>query len=179
MNSEIPTEIQALLDKQAITEVIFRYARGYDRLDMETLAGVYWEDADDDFGMQKQGATIEEFFEFREKMDTHFIRQQHHISNVLIELDGEIATSESYFIFYALCPGPGPSPEGEMELTMGGRYIDQFEKRDGAWRILKRVRLADWNKQGPSTSDWASPLTASADRGLNFPEDKFYSLYRG
>ena len=38
MSSEIPSEVQALIDKQAINEVIMRYARGYDRLDMETLA---------------------------------------------------------------------------------------------------------------------------------------------
>ena len=173
MSSEIPSEVQALIDKQAINEVIMRYARGYDRLDMETLAGVYWEDAEDDFGMRKKGSNIQEFFEFRKLMEEQFVSQQHHISNVLIDLKGDIATGESSFIFYALFP----TPTGDMDLLMGGRYIDQFEKRNGEWRISKRVRLADWNKISPSQSDWTSSLTANADRGMNFPDDKFYSLY--
>ncbi len=173
MSSEIPSEVQALIDKQAIHEVIMRYARGYDRLDMETLAGVYWEDAEDDFGTQKMGASLHEFFEFRLQMEEQFVSQQHHISNVLIDLKSDIATAESSYIFYALFP----SPTGDTDLLMGGRYIDQFEKCNGEWCISKRIRLADWNKISPSQSNWTSSLTANADRGMNFPDDKFYSLY--
>ena len=173
MASNIPEEVQALLDKQAITEVVMRYARGYDRLDLATLEGVYWEDAEEDFGMRKQGGRVKEFLEFREQMDEQFISQQHHISNILIDLHGDLAKGESSYIYHALFH----SPNGDMELLMGGRYIDQFEKRNGEWRILKRVRLADWNKTSLSESNWNASLTMGADRGAKFPDDKFYSLY--
>ena len=35
-------QIQALLDKQAITETLMRYARAIDRRDPELLRSIYW-----------------------------------------------------------------------------------------------------------------------------------------
>ncbi|MHC3127370.1 hypothetical protein OB03_08775, partial [Brevundimonas sp. GN22] len=43
-------EIQALLDKQAITEVIHQYLRGADRADAELIGQCYHPDAWEDHG---------------------------------------------------------------------------------------------------------------------------------
>ena len=43
-------EIQALLDKQAIREVVLRYCRGIDRLDREMVRDCYWPEAIDEHG---------------------------------------------------------------------------------------------------------------------------------
>lgn len=175
MNGKITSEVQALLDKQAIYEVIMRYARGCDRLDLKTLSGVYWENAEDDSGTRRKGATIKEFLEFRTLMDEQFkfISQQHHISNTLIDLRGDVAKGESSFIYHA----PFSTANDDMELLMGGRYVDKLENRDDEWRISKRVRLANWNNTSLSQSNWSGSLTRSMQRGMKYPDDKFYSLY--
>ena len=41
-------QLQTVLDKQAMTEVLMRYCRGVDRLDRAMLESVYWPDAIDD-----------------------------------------------------------------------------------------------------------------------------------
>ena len=43
-------QIQALLDRQAIAELSYRYSRAADRLDRELLESVYWPDGTDDHG---------------------------------------------------------------------------------------------------------------------------------
>ena len=49
-------EVQALLDKQAITEVIARYSRTLDWLDDEGQASCYWPEAAIDYGFFKGSA---------------------------------------------------------------------------------------------------------------------------
>jgi hypothetical protein len=41
-------ELQALLDRQAIHDVLMRYSRGLDRHERKVLESVYWPDAVDD-----------------------------------------------------------------------------------------------------------------------------------
>jgi hypothetical protein len=46
--SERDPELQTLLDRQAIHDVLMRYSRGLDRHDRKVLESVYWPDAVDD-----------------------------------------------------------------------------------------------------------------------------------
>ncbi|MGI9326345.1 MAG: nuclear transport factor 2 family protein [Pseudomonadales bacterium] len=48
--------MQALIDKQAIPELSYRYSRGCDRLDRELITSVYWPDGTDNHGAFKGGA---------------------------------------------------------------------------------------------------------------------------
>jgi hypothetical protein len=52
-------KITALIDKQEMTEVIYRLARGLDRCDEALLRGCYHHDATDDHGIFK--GTAEDF----------------------------------------------------------------------------------------------------------------------
>ena len=54
--------IQRVIDRQEITDVLMRYSRGVDRIDIETLAKCYWEDALEDHGIYV--GSIKEFLEF-------------------------------------------------------------------------------------------------------------------
>ncbi len=44
-----------------------------------------------------------------------------------------------------------PAPEGEIELVVGGRYLDRLVKREDRWRIAERLYVMDWNRSGPAT----------------------------
>ena len=55
----------------------------------------------------------------------------HTLTNVRIELDGELARCESYVVAYHW-----RERETGTELeTAGGRYVDRFERRGGEWKI--------------------------------------------
>ena len=44
--------------------------------------------------------------------------------------------------------------DGPMKGNLyGGRYLDEFEKRDGEWRISKRKYIMDWTLPLPEQPD--------------------------
>jgi len=131
-------EIQALLDKQAITETLMRYSRGLDRHDRKVLESVYWPDAVDDH--TTYAGDVKGFIDYSFTF-TKDMRTSHMLLNILIELQSDaVAHSETYYIGYH----DMPSAAGRENFIMGGRYLDVFEKRGAEWRIKKRVLTCDW-----------------------------------
>jgi ketosteroid isomerase-like protein len=132
--------ISELADRQAINEVLIRYCRAVDRLDMELLASVYHPDAIDDHGDWVGDAPT---FVSRAKhfMTKHFEATQHRLSNITIELDGDVAYVESYVLATHIL--------AENGIEVGGaRYVDRFERRQGEWRIAYRTVVMDWYLTG-------------------------------
>lgn len=126
-----------LLDKEAIREATLRYSRGVDRHDDDIAMEAYHSDATDDHGffigpasgfIQRAGGIHAREF------DVH----HHYTTNQTIELDGDKAHVETYF----LCALR--RKEGPIDI-MGGRYIDRFEKRVGKWAIAHRTCVVEWH----------------------------------
>ena len=130
--------VQALVDKQAIQEVIYRYCRGADRLDAELMRSAYHEDGFDDHGHIK--ASRDEYVDtVMNVLREHYVSTSHTIGNVLIELDGDTARSEAYYIAVHT-----HEPDGVLtQDTVYGRYIDRFERRGGRWAISYRAVVID------------------------------------
>ena len=60
----------------------------------------------------------------------------HVVSNAIIEIDGDSATSRCYF--YA--PMGREAPEGgQFVITNAGRYLDRLIRTADGWRIVERV----------------------------------------
>ncbi len=148
----IDSALQILLDKQEIHEVIMRYCRAIDRCDEELLRSVYHSDAWDDHGQFKGKAS--DFIPICLKaLRQDFLSTMHAICNELVEVDGDRAYSESYFIAYHRIMKEG----AEHELVLGGRYVDRFERRDGVWKIAHRVVAYEWDKAQPAASGFWVP----------------------
>jgi uncharacterized protein YceH (UPF0502 family)/ketosteroid isomerase-like protein len=167
----ISPEVQALLDKQAIHEVLAKYCRALDRCDVELMKSVYWEDAVDAHGIFHGNA--HEFCEFIVRsVQDWFEVATHVITNLLIDLRGDVAYTEAYLYSYCRVTGTrekveavfGPEYAAKQtydpanpvthDFVMGGRYVDKLQKRNGEWRILRRTVVHDWNQNGPSTAIW-------------------------
>lgn len=134
---ELAAQVRRLLDRQAIHDCLMRYSRGVDRLDRDLLLSVYHPDAIDDHGVFV--GNPEEFVEWVVAMHTAtHLSHQHCIFNVSCELDGDVAHTESYYMFV------GMNRVGRTLGISGGRYLDRFEKRDGRWAIAARVCVRDW-----------------------------------
>ena len=62
-------------------------------------------------------------------------------------------------------------------MIVAGRYLDRMEKRNGEWRILRRVYVMDWNQNNTATVSWDSPFYASLrTRGARTPDDPWDSF---
>jgi SnoaL-like domain len=128
-------EVQALLDKQAISELGARYFRGLDRADADLIASVFHADAVDEHGQGKSfiGDEIAPGI-LKYSNELHVVEGSHHITNQTIQLDGDNATSETYFFGYMLTSNDG----ADTTLVMAGRYLDRLERRYGEWKIVHR-----------------------------------------
>lgn len=135
-----------------IRQVLYRYCRGVDRGDRAMLKDVYHPDATDDHGAwQGHGRDFADYIV--DSLDGAQGASQHHITNVLIELEGEQAAVESYFIAFHPYGDEGDS---ERLAFVGGRYLDRFERRDGRWRIARRRVVLDWSREALPGDAWAA-----------------------
>jgi hypothetical protein len=142
-------DLQSLLDRQAITDVILRFCRGVDRKDEELLLTCYHPGARDSHGIFDGPG--HEYVVYLRPVLASFDTIQHVIGNVLIELDGDVAWVESYVTAYHIQTAEDGTP---TQLTVSGRYVDRFERRNGEWRIADRQFLADWSRVDPAIQEW-------------------------
>jgi ketosteroid isomerase-like protein len=136
--------VQRLLDKDAIREALLAYTRGSDRRDNEIQQHAYHPDGVDDHGNYIGNA--QGFIEYNTRnLEKLFTAHQHHMTNQVIELDGDVAHAETYVFFTFQ-----QKADGKRGL-MSGRYIDRLERRDGEWRIAVRQATIEW-RCGPEST---------------------------
>ena len=164
--------LQALLDREAIRDCLFRYCRGIDRLDENALRSAYWPDAIDNHGAYK--GTASGFIDMALLKLQKAGRMIHQISNIMIELHGDVAAVESYFTAYQ----EEPDAEGQViETLLCGRYVDRFEKRHGQWRVSLRTVVYDWQRKSILPGALISEsFELRQPTGGRFPNDAVYDL---
>tara|TARA_B110000263_G_scaffold208841_1_gene190662 strand:+ start:709 stop:1185 length:477 start_codon:yes stop_codon:yes gene_type:complete len=136
-------------DEEEIRRVLYTYCRGVDRADVEILRSVYHPDAIDDHGSFRLVAAeaIERIIESVRRTKS----SQHNLTNILVQVDGDYASSEAY----ANCQLLEYSPGGDRLRMLGLRYLDRFERRNGEWRIANRLVVHDWSVCLPTQEVWA------------------------
>jgi hypothetical protein len=133
------SQLQELLDKQAITEVLYQYCRGADRCDEELMMSCYHPNATDQHNFFSGNG--QEFCKHAISTLRKLRSSNHRVSNILIELDGGRAFAESY-VHIVHRP---VIDEKAIELHHYGRYLDVLERRDNEWKILHRHYVQDSN----------------------------------
>jgi hypothetical protein len=159
-------QLQELYDKQCLHENLMLYCRGVDRLDRELMRSTYWPDSTDDQGGYVGGGWGWADAVVEHKGAVH--NNNHHVSNVLIEIDGNQAKREAMFMNVVTMKDPN------VTLFFGGRYRDLCEKRDGVWKILNRVVLWDWSEQRGTKPAW-DHIPQVTNWGAFEPDDPIYN----
>ena len=168
-------DVEAAAAYHAIHQVLMRYCRGVDRGDVALLRSVYHEGAVDRHGrFDGPGAEFAEYIV--SAMDAVGGVGQHHITNVLVDLHGDEADVESYF----LAAHPVPGPDGQPVLTLtGGRYLDRFARRGGRWAITERTVVFDWTRATIEGRPWAAAAAfPGGARGDADPSAAFFATRR-
>ena len=168
-----PNTLDEISAKICIGEALARYARGIDRCDMVALKSAFWSDGVTNYGDADSNAWAwcEAVIPALKSMD----RTQHALSNIIIDLKGDVADVETYCRAYHEVT----TPDGKQEMMVGGRYLDRFERRNGEWRIAFRQYVMDFNQNGPSTAEWEKGLYAGLKvTGRRQPDDPLYATKR-
>jgi len=137
----------------AIHDVVFRYARGVDRRDWESVRSCYHPDATDDHGNYSGGR--DGLIDWMKERHESILMSLHYISNVLVDfLRDDAARVESYCTtvqrtaardaavslrMYAIAGLDDARESDVVETSVRCRFIDFVTKRDGEWRVAKRT----------------------------------------
>jgi hypothetical protein len=163
-------DLQEMLENFRIRKVLAEYCRGSDRADEPLMAGAYAKDSWDDHGIirapgpEYSKLMCEEVRNTTESL-THLLGQS------LITLDGDRAGAETYFLAVARDTAEDGTP---MCNQLGGRFIDQLVREDGAWKVKNRKVVRDWSVRIPVHQDWEASKTLAAAQRSN--EDPSYAV---
>ena len=89
--------LQALADRQTIIDLIYRYCRAVDRLDVPLGRSVWHEDGYADYGRIYQGGG-------RDVVDhicaqhANALHHAHQVTNIILDIDAHRAASEAYYL---------------------------------------------------------------------------------
>jgi hypothetical protein len=152
------TLLETLLAKDEISDALARYCRGVDRRDAELVRSAYHEDAADDHGYTVVGTG----WDLAELCDrdnpngfpSEWTSTSHVLTNVLIRVEGDRASSESYYTATMRFR----NGQDRYNLRAIGRYVDQWQRRDGgAFKISNRVVITDSIETHAVPDTWPGP----------------------
>lgn len=160
-------EIQA---RQALHDINTRYCRGADRADAALFGSVWADGAQVDCGPFVGPAA--DFVRIVTAPDEVRVRSSHTISNEYFEIDGEQGRGESCVTAVSTLNIDGK----QVDQLIGGRYLDQYKKVGGEWKIARRTFVLDWNMNMPATAD-AGLFAQFKQCGSRGKADPFFALF--
>lgn len=163
--------LQELLDKQSIAEVLYRYARSCDRADEAMLRSCFHSDATNRHG--RFNGLASDFCTFAMKIVHSNKREKHTMSNVMIEVTGDMAVAECHYLAYHR--RVDATTGAEEDYFNGGRFVDTFERRNGEWKISARIGLIDYERFEPVTERGFKNLLLE-QTGRHAPHDDLYQV---
>jgi hypothetical protein len=139
--TRLEAEVRVARDKQEIYDQIMRYSRGVDRCNQDLIQSTY----------PTYPAAGVVAYSLKNTMT-----MMHFVGNCLIEVDGDDAESETYFVSYHRI-----DRDGVEHLRMrGARYLHLWKRVDGRWITTDREMLDEWNsiqevtERDPGSERW-------------------------
>ena len=126
----------ALEDRIAIAEQLARYADMVDRREWNKMGKIFALEGTIDFrASEGPHGPFREVLAWLDRALDSWPKSLHVISNVIVDLDGDRATSRCYFHVTA---GRENREGGQYTVTDSGRFIDRWIRTANGWRIVER-----------------------------------------
>jgi hypothetical protein len=139
-------DVQYLLDRAAIQDLLARYFHGLDRGSREQVRSCFTEDVMAHYdqrtptkGIEALIDSLQNFNRLRDgtmKVTTHFMGNL----NISV-LDGDVAETETNAVAFLVEPGK----EGDGVAMRSLRYLDRMRRQENGWRISDRIHTLDWS----------------------------------
>jgi hypothetical protein len=132
--------LEELKARTEISEAVTRYARGCDRCDRDSVLAAFHPGAFVDYTVFS--GSPEEFCDWMIPMHLNaYVWTTHLIVNHLIEFDATRSRAAGEVYVQATLRF---EKDGELyDLHGMGRYFDQYEPRDGVWKMTSRRTVVD------------------------------------
>ncbi|MEV0904365.1 nuclear transport factor 2 family protein [Streptomyces hokutonensis] len=165
------TQIARLAAKQEITEVLYRYCRGLDRMDRALADTVWHPGGTADYGPSYRGSGAG-FLDFVWPYHAQLAAHSHLVSNALVEVDETAGTAASE-AYVSVWLRTRPADGLVTDLFHRGRYVDRWSRRAGVWAIDHRVYVGDLHREVTHAVE-----DAGAPSGRRDDTDPSYEVFR-
>ncbi len=128
--------LEDLLAERDIQRGLFKVARGMDERDWTGLAELFWPDATAEIGTGPLAGSAAIIATFRRFLD-NCGPTQHLLGNVLVDVNGDEASSRAYVFDRHL----GLGEKAQITFATLGEYRDEWRRQNGVWRIRHRHKL--------------------------------------
>ena len=144
-------------DHAAIVALTHRYCWALDDRDWDVLRGLFTADATAFLGVDcpDVDAIVAQCRGFLSTLDA----SHHMVSNHLIDVDGDVATSRCYFQAQHTVRGRA----GGDSWLLGGRYLDRLRSTEQGWSIVRRELVGIWS-EGNAAILSRAPSRADTDQ---------------
>ena len=170
-------KMQELLDKEEIRELLQNWGFWRDQGNWEKLKTTFHPEGT--MSVTWFSGRFDTFIRGSMEMRKTRSRSKHAILGSMIRLGGEPVTravSETN----VLIAGRSVLDGVELDSTAWARFYDQLEKRDGVWRILKRVAIYEKDRFDPLVPGTPLPFTSKDLEALPEPYSRLgYALTKG
>lgn len=149
----LDARVKRLEDLEALAQLKHRYAALCDdSYDADGLAQLFTEDAIWDGGAMGRAEGREAIRELFSQAAQRMPFAIHHVSNPILEIDGDRARGRWYLWQPCVAAG-GQLTEDDQALWMAGRYEDRCVRRDGGW-LFSRMKI-ELRMLSPYEAGWA------------------------
>ena len=139
--------VQHLLDRQAITDTLYRYASTIDVKDYEGLRGVFADDAIARYGERDWMIGADEIVAWIADYG-HTRSWQHHLLSVYhVDIDGDSAKALIYHTSHQTAVD-----DPDTVLVIVARYHDELRRIAGTWKITKKHMEVGWRESRHASS---------------------------
>jgi ketosteroid isomerase-like protein len=138
----LAAQVRLLADQRAIEDGVIAYAHALDSRDYRRLRDVFQPDARTKFGAAEWLEGVEAATQYVAAALDPLEMSQHRIGTIEVRLDGDRATSKAY-----LC---AEHVRGGARFTVGGHYLDAWERTPAGWRIAERRLVTTWTEGNPA-----------------------------
>jgi ketosteroid isomerase-like protein len=167
--------LQEMLDEFQLRKLVHGYCRAVDRGDLAKLRELYHHDAEDAHGAFSTGS-VDDFLGELAAARPYIRSMQHNITTVNFAVSGDSAEGE----IYTIATHTFSAGDRDVDVVVGGRYLDKYEKRDDTWKFIERTIVTDWaHVNDPSIVDLSHPITRDTLKGspdTDDPSQGFFSL---
>jgi hypothetical protein len=125
----VTASVETMAAKQEILETLYRYCHAVDRMDPAIWKQVWHDDAVAHYEGIFEGSA-EALMEWIFQSHAACNGTSHQVTNAVVEVDGDRATSTSYVTACVRA--------GSHDVVVRGRYTDHLSLRQGRWRIDER-----------------------------------------
>ncbi len=166
-------QLELMLARDELHRLVHAYCRAVDRADYDALRDLYHPDASDSHGSFSAGG-VDEFIAQLRAAEPYVLVSQHNVTTTNFVIDGDNARGEVYCLVFHTFAGP----DQDVDVIIGGRYLDEYTRRDGRWKFSRRTIVADWAyRNEPSHIDFGHPSTRGSLRGKPGQADPSIGLF--